>query len=357
MLRVVEQEQQQQKPSVTDRVKAYLGRQCLERARPLIGGKALRKVVCHGRALTPAARRLFTALGIQIEVISGSPPSAFPLLLQRSAATVTDTTFERLRRLASGGKASKLPKALRRIPNSPPRPLAGLRITPTNLPVNLQADTSAQQAREDAGPQPSEPLEPLRRLRVAAHPVLVGAARDAAGGVEELVEAESMVLGDVIADGAVLLAGTADELVPVAAGDKKGVLQPSRIEEFVLRTAPLIRQACAVLDGAGAVVLVAVPDLDALFEMHQARTGAEFKLSPAHLLQDYTLRERCERQLDHVLHVLRADPSQVAPSAIPAKYILVSEEFSVAAGTLSPLSLLEPRRDAIARLHVAALRQ
>jgi hypothetical protein len=29
VLRVVEQEQQQQKPSVTDRVKAYLGRQVL----------------------------------------------------------------------------------------------------------------------------------------------------------------------------------------------------------------------------------------------------------------------------------------------------------------------------------------
>ena len=26
-------------------------RQCLERARPLIGGKALRKVVCHGESL------------------------------------------------------------------------------------------------------------------------------------------------------------------------------------------------------------------------------------------------------------------------------------------------------------------
>jgi hypothetical protein len=46
------------------------------------------------------------------------------------------------------------------------------------------------------------------------------------------------------------------------------------------------------------------------------------------------------------------DPRQVAPSAIPSRFILVADEFTVAHGTLSPLSLLEPRRDVIARLHV-----
>ena len=46
---------------------------------------------------------------------------------------------------------------------------------------------------------------------------------------------------------------------------------------------------------------------------------------------------------------------QVVPSAIPDKFVLVAEELRVSEGTLSPNSLLEPRRDAVARLHALVL--
>lgn len=38
---------------------------------------------------------------------------------------------------------------------------------------------------------------------------------------------------------------------------------------------------------------------------------------------------------------------QAWPSAVPDSYKIVAQEFTVLDGTLSPLSLLEPRRDAI----------
>jgi hypothetical protein len=166
-----------------DRVKAYVGRLCLNRARPLIGGKHLRKVqscahpmhrhaharrcrltystcvdpacryrnctacsstlapvkrtvhaltpgaeqvVCHGRPLPASVQRLFTALGIQMEVVAGSPPLVFPLTIQRSAAVITYGRFQRLLAPVSG--KTLVPKALRRVPAAPPRPVAGLQV-------------------------------------------------------------------------------------------------------------------------------------------------------------------------------------------------------------------------------------
>lgn len=51
--------------------------------------------------------------------------------------------------------------------------------------------------------------------------------------------------------------------------------------------------------------------------------------------------------MNAVLERLCADPTLVAPSAVPDKFILVPEEFTVHDGTLSPAGLLEPLRDAI----------
>jgi hypothetical protein len=53
--------------------------------------------------------------------------------------------------------------------------------------------------------------------------------------------------------------------------------------------------------------------------------------------------------MNAVLERLRKDPSMVAPSAVPDKFILVPEEFTVHGGTLSPAGLLEPLRDAIGK--------
>ena len=62
---------------------------------------------------------------------------------------------------------------------------------------------------------------------------------------------------------------------------------------------------------------------------------------------DYTLRRQCEDQMNAALERLRKDPTMVAPSAVPDKFILVPEQFTVHDGTLSPAGLLEPLRDAI----------
>jgi hypothetical protein len=57
-------------PGFLDRVKAFVARRCLARVRPLIGGKRLRSVVCHGRAFPPAAARIFAALRVHMQVFT-----------------------------------------------------------------------------------------------------------------------------------------------------------------------------------------------------------------------------------------------------------------------------------------------
>eukprot|EP00277_Geminigera_cryophila_P028097 CAMPEP_0179465464 /NCGR_PEP_ID=MMETSP0799-20121207/47019_1 /TAXON_ID=46947 /ORGANISM="Geminigera cryophila, Strain CCMP2564" /LENGTH=204 /DNA_ID=CAMNT_0021269751 /DNA_START=409 /DNA_END=1023 /DNA_ORIENTATION=- len=199
------------------------------------------------------------------------------------------------------------------------------------------------------------PLRPLAAYKVtaspeagselvlSAHGLLLGGAIDAGR-----VEVGSGSRGSVTNEGVVSISGTVDETEMLA----NGKVLPLLIEEFVLSHAPLIMQACVVVSSSGDVVVVAVPDYEALFKLHETRTNAEFKVAPAHLLADYSLRELCEKQMDHVMHVLRTDPTLVTPSVVPTKYLLVSDEFTVADGTLSPLSMLEPRRHAVARLHV-----
>ena len=84
------------------------------------------QVVCHGRPLPASVQRLFTALGIQVEVVAGSPPLVFPLTIQRSAAVITYGRLQRLLTPVSG--KTLVPKALRRVPAAPPRPVAGLQV-------------------------------------------------------------------------------------------------------------------------------------------------------------------------------------------------------------------------------------
>jgi len=167
------------------------------------------------------------------------------------------------------------------------------------------------------------------------------------------VKVSSGVRGTVAQDGSVSLTGTVAELETLQGIRAK--LLPSTIERFVTEHAPLIQQACVLTSPEGDVVVVAVPDFEALYEIHRKRTEVEFKVSPSHLLADYTLRKLCEDQMNTVLERLRKDPEIVAPSAIPDTYRLVAEEFNVYDGTLSPAGLLEPRRDAIAQRHLVRL--
>jgi len=301
--------------SFVDRCKAFIGRRCMERVRSLIGGKRLQKVVCHGRPFPLAAQRLFTVMGIQMEVIRGSPPLSLPFSLERSAYEFKFSKTRRFKALVRGERL--LPKVLRKMARSPLRPLAAYKVT----------------ASPEAGSE----------LVLSAHGLLLGGAIDAGR-----VEVGSGSRGSVTNEGVVSISGTVDETEMLA----NGKVLPLLIEEFVLSHAPLIMQACVVVSSSGDVVVVAVPDYEALFKLHETRTNAEFKVAPAHLLADYSLRELCEKQMDHVMHVLRTDPTLVTPSVVPTKYLLVSDEFTVADGTLSPLSMLEPRRHAVARLHV-----
>lgn len=301
--------------SFVDRCKAFVGRRCMERARPMMGGKRLQKVVCHGSPFPPAAQRLFTVMGIQMEVIRGSLPLPLPFSLQRSAHEFKFSKTRRLMALARGEQL--LPKPFRKMPAAPLRALAGYKV---------------EAASPEAGSE----------LVLSAHGVLLG--ESVASGRVQVASGSR----GAVTDGSVSITGTVDELEVLVDGQ----LLPSRIEEFVLAHAALIIQACAIATPSGDIVVVAVPDYEALFKLHESRTDAEFKVAPAHLLADYTLRALCEKQMDHVLALLRSDPTLVTPSALPTKYILVSQNFTVADGTLSPMSLLEPRRDVVARLHV-----